>query len=57
MVFMRPRVSRNAEQDREVLEHVYRKSPLVEQWDREGQRPAQLDKKGQPVKNPDREQK
>ncbi|HZR19124.1 MAG TPA: secretin N-terminal domain-containing protein [Verrucomicrobiae bacterium] len=46
MVFMRPKVSRNAEQDKELLEDIYRKAPTVKQWDEEGQKRPEPKKSG-----------
>ncbi len=38
MVFLRPKISHNAEQDKELLNDVYNRAPSVKQWDEEGQR-------------------
>jgi type II secretion system protein D len=38
MVFLRPKISHNAEQDKELLNDVYNRAPSVKEWDEEGQR-------------------
>jgi len=48
MVFMRPKVSRSTEQDRELLDDIYRRAPSVKQRDEEGQRRPDPMIKGQP---------
>ena len=37
MVFMRPKVSHNPEQDKELLNDIYHRAPYVKQWDDENQ--------------------
>ena len=41
MVFMRPKVTRSQEQNKELLEDIYRKAPIIKQWDEESQVPTQ----------------
>jgi general secretion pathway protein D len=41
MVFMRPKVTRTPEQNRELLEDIYRKAPIIKQWDEQSQIPSQ----------------
>ena len=38
MVFLRPKISHNAEQDKELLNDIYNRAPSVKEWDEEGQR-------------------
>lgn len=38
MVFLRPKISHNAEQDKELLNDIYNRAPSLKQWDEEGQR-------------------
>ena len=38
MVFMRPKVSHNAQQDKELLNDIYNRAPSLKAWDEEGQR-------------------
>jgi len=37
MVFMRPRVTRTAVESKDLLDETYRKSPTVQDWDKENQ--------------------
>jgi general secretion pathway protein D len=37
MVFMRPKVTRTPEQNKELLEDIYHKAPIIKQWDDESQ--------------------
>jgi type II secretion system protein D len=46
MVFLRPKVSRSIQQDKELLEDIYHKAPSVKQWDEEGQRLPEPKKTG-----------
>jgi type II secretory pathway component GspD/PulD (secretin) len=40
MVFMRPRITRTPEQNKDLLEEIYRKSPIIKQWDEDSQQPT-----------------
>jgi type II secretion system protein D len=46
MVFLRPKISHNAEQDKQLLNDVYNRAPSVKEWDEEGQRLPQTVKPG-----------
>ena len=46
MVFMRPKVTRTPEQNRDLLDEIYRKAPAVQQWDQENQQPPKAGKAG-----------
>jgi type II secretion system protein D len=46
MVFLRPRVSHNTEQDKQLLNDIYNRAPSLKEWDEEGQAPPHAVKPG-----------
>jgi type II secretion system protein D len=48
MVFMRPRVTRTPEQNRDLLDEIYRKVPAVKKWDQESQQQSKPAKTAEP---------
>jgi general secretion pathway protein D len=48
MVFMRPKVTRTPQDNKALLEDIYRQAPSVKQWDQESQKETAPPNAGEP---------